>query len=268
MAELRALFESALETEFEQWSCWPPQLQDACRYALSTGGKRVRPILALMSADAVGTPIERAMAWSIAVELVHTYSLIHDDLPAMDDDDMRRGKPTVHRAFDEATAILAGDALLTRAFGVLADHGSDELSGLLAHASGGGGMVGGQILDLGGGLDSVSLVESMQRLKTGALIRAAAVGGVISAGGSQMQVEAASCYGDALGLLFQITDDLLDREQDAERGGNNVLHHLSDSEVFDWRDEVAAKGRQAASEFGDRGSHLLELVETIARRTV
>ena len=114
----------------------------------------------------------------------------------------------------------------------------------------------------------MTLVEAMQRLKTGALIRAAAVGGVMSAGGTQSQIDAASRYGDALGLLFQITDDLLDREQDAERGGNNVLHHLKEEDVLAWRDQVADQGRAAASKFAHRGSHLMQLVENIARRTV
>ena len=268
LAQLKSEFEEALKVEFGHWSCWPPRLQDACRYALSTGGKRIRPVLALMTAEAVGSTRKQALPWAMAVELIHTYSLIHDDLPSMDDDDVRRGQPTVHRAYDEAIAILAGDALLTRAFGVLSDSGYTGLTGLLALASGGGGMVGGQVLDLGGELNTVSLLEAMQRLKTGALIRAAAVGGVMSVEGTAQQIESANQYGSALGLLFQITDDLLDREQDAERGGNNVLHHLADDEVLAWRDRVADEGRDAAAQFGDGGVRLVQLVDAIAQRTV
>ncbi|MFT5577810.1 MAG: geranylgeranyl pyrophosphate synthase [Paraglaciecola psychrophila] len=200
------------------------RLRQALQYSVLNGGKRIRPLLVHAAAAAVGTT-ERsedlAMAAS-AVEMLHSYSLIHDDLPAMDDDDLRRGQPTCHRAFDEATAILAGDALHSRAFELLTELPTCsattalKLVALLATAAGPRGMVGGQAIDLasvGQHIDEIQL-ETLHRLKTGALIRASvALGGTI-AGASAAQLRDLDHYGEAIGLAFQVQDDILDIEAD------------------------------------------------------
>jgi len=192
---------------------------EAMRYSLEAGGKRVRPILCLLAAEAVGGSAEVALPGALALECIHTYSLVHDDLPAMDDDDLRRGKPTCHIAFGEAHAILAGDGLLTEAFRILAQEGALEPArrveaiAVLAEASGWRGMVGGQALDLEGErLDDYGLdhLKTIHRLKTGALLRAATELGAILAGADATQRAALRAYGEAIGLAFQIQDDILD----------------------------------------------------------
>ena len=265
-ARLIPLFETALKAEVATWR-WPAPLGAACEHVLFGGGKRVRPLLAMLGAESVGGSASTALPWAVAIEMVHTYSLAHDDLPAMDDDDLRRGRPTCHIVYDEAVAILAGDALLTEAFGVLAraPHCA-PLVGMLAHWAGGAGMVGGQILDIAG-VHSLSTLERMQRLKTAALIRSAVVGGALSAGGSPDQLKTLSAYGDALGMLFQITDDILDQEQDAERDGNSYLHHLSMEQVLAERDRQAQVAQTSIAALPHR-SGLLTFVERIAYRTV
>ncbi len=192
---------------------------EAMRYSLEAGGKRVRPILCLLAAEAVHGRAEDALPGALALECIHTYSLVHDDLPAMDDDDLRRGKPTCHIAFGEAHAILASDGLLTEAFRILASgSGSDparrvEAVAVLAEAAGWRGMVGGQALDLEGeqvadyGLDHL---KTIHRLKTGALLRASTELGGILAGADAVQRQALRAYGEAIGLAFQIQDDILD----------------------------------------------------------
>ena len=272
MQSARECIDFALEGEAKGWS-WPEPLQSASAHALFGGGKRIRPIVALLSADALGKDRGLVVPWAMAIELVHTYSLVHDDLPAMDDDDERRGQPTVHVAFDEATAILAGDALLTRAFGVLTD-GSLEaatalrLVSLLQCAAGGQGMVGGQVHDIGGQLTDLAAVERMQRLKTGMLIQISAEGAGIATGTSDGNISALRDYGRCLGLLFQITDDVLDREQDAASGGNNLLHHLTMDEVLAYRDRTATEALAAIDGAEMDGQHLIELIDNIRERTV
>jgi farnesyl diphosphate synthase len=202
----------------------PPRLTAAMRHAVLAGGKRFRPFLVIECAGLFGVAAEQAALPAAAVECLHTYSLVHDDLPAMDDDDLRRGAPTVHKAFDEATAILAGDALLTLAFDVLArqDTHADgavraELVLLLARAAGIGGMVGGQMLDLAAETEPVDApgIRRLQTMKTGALIAAACEMGGVLGRASAKERAALRGYGLALGLAFQIADDLLDVESDA-----------------------------------------------------
>ena len=201
------------------------KLFDAMRYGVLNGGKRLRPFLVLNSAALFGVGGECALRTAAAVECLHSYSLIHDDLPAMDDDDLRRGKPSNHKVFGEALAILAGDALLTDAFGFMARTALPServLAALrtLAEAAGSRGMVGGQVLDMAfaDGRDpaSVSLPElqAMHRGKTGALFRAACVSGAQLAGAAPERLAALTAYGEALGLAFQIVDDILDVTQD------------------------------------------------------
>ena len=212
-SRVEALLEERLAALVDQV---PSRLLESMRYSLTAGGKRLRPILCLAFAQAAGgtsagRPLEDA---ACALEWVHTYSLIHDDLPAMDDDDVRRGRPTNHKVFGEALAILAGDSLLTEAFSLLAAGSEPVRLGLvreLATAAGAAGMVGGQVLDIAPDRPAEeSYLLRLHRLKTGALIRAACRMGVLCAGGTAEEVAAASTYGDAVGLVFQIADDLLD----------------------------------------------------------
>jgi farnesyl diphosphate synthase len=206
----------------------PSSLTAAMRYATLGGGKRFRPFLVVETAGLFGVPPAKALSVAAAVECVHCYSLVHDDLPAMDDDDLRRGRPTVHKAFDEATAILAGDALLTLAFEILGRPDMDpdpatrcELVLGLALASGRSGMVGGQVLDLMAEGNPVDLrgVADIQTLKTGALIGFSVLAGAILGRAAANQRQALARYARALGLAFQVADDLLDVEGDASEVG-------------------------------------------------
>ena len=219
----------------------PERLMAAMRHA-ATGGKRVRPFLVVESVALFGVEEKAALPVAAAFECVHCYSLVHDDLPAMDDDDLRRGQPTVHRAFDEATAILAGDGLLTLAFDLLARLDLDAerriaLVALLARSSGIGGMVGGQMLDLdaegrfhdsGKPLSlSTSEIERLQSMKTGALLAAACAAGAILGQANEQDRAALARYAKALGLAFQIADDLLDAEGDAATLGKAAAKDAS-----------------------------------------
>lgn len=206
-------------------------LYDAMCYSLMAGGKRIRPVLVLECCRLCGGDSAEALPFAGAIEMIHTYSLIHDDLPCMDDDDLRRGRPTNHKVYGEATAVLAGDALLTAAFEFMLDPSVTlppervlEASGILARAAGGRGMVGGQVLDMAGEGHSLGLheVEELQRLKTGALIAAAAEMGCVLAGGSPEQRQSVRRYAERLGLAFQIQDDILDVVGDTATLGKPV----------------------------------------------
>ena len=204
----------------------PEAFSEACVYPLVTGGKRVRPLLTIAAAEAVaGAANEATWAAAVAVEYIHTYSLVHDDLPAMDDDDLRRGRPTVHRAYTEGTAILVGDALLTAAFEVLARVEDPSLAiqlvRELADAAGHRGMIAGQALDIGMGspINDLSSLQDVHRRKTGALIRCAIRLGALSAGASESQLVSLTTFGEAVGLAFQLADDILDAEEDAGEDG-------------------------------------------------
>lgn len=202
----------------------PPTLYESMRYSLSAGGKRIRPILSIASCEAVGGMTEDVIPAAIAIEMIHTYSLIHDDLPAMDNDDLRRGKPTNHKVFGEATAILAGDGLLTLAFSILSGvSNSMKIIHEIALAAGPEGMVGGQQLDIeneGKNID-VKALEELHRRKTGALILAAVRSGGIAGGAAETQLSALTDYGMKIGLAFQIADDILDLEGDVEYIGKS-----------------------------------------------
>ncbi|HJW34685.1 MAG TPA: farnesyl diphosphate synthase [Holophagaceae bacterium] len=204
-------------------------LAEGMRYSLEAGGKRVRPALCLLAAEAVGGPLEAALPGAIALEFIHTYSLIHDDLPAMDDDDLRRGRPTNHKVYGEGHAILAGDGLLTEAFAVLATTGRADAVALLAEAAGWRGMVGGQALDLEGevltasGTDfGLEHLQTIHRLKTGALLRCSVELGGLLGGADPAQQAALRAYGEAIGLAFQIQDDILDATSDAATLGKRA----------------------------------------------
>ena len=196
------------------------RLLESMRYSLlQDGGKRFRPVLAMMTSEALGHSVDVALPIAAAVECVHTYSLIHDDLPPMDNDDFRRGAPTNHKKFEESTAILAGDALLTEAFLFLTQTSSSPNLALravaeLSRAAGVIGMVGGQAIDMNAKAEAITIEElrTMHRLKTGALIRVSAVGAAILAGASAQKISEVSVYADNLGLAFQVADDILDFE--------------------------------------------------------
>lgn len=222
LSERKQLVDNALEKTFPVASGLEKKVIEAARYSLFAGGKRIRPILCLAAAEVVGGEIEKVIPAALALEMIHTYSLIHDDLPAMDNDDFRRGVPTNHKVYGEAIAILAGDALLTEAFEFLATAGTDisktlQVIRIAVKASGYRGMIGGQVIDLECENRKVDLatVEYMHIRKTGAILSASLEIGAILGGGDATQVKALTNYGHHLGLAFQITDDLLDVEGDA-----------------------------------------------------
>jgi len=233
LEERQRLVDAALDLHLPPVTTFPPTIHEAMRYSVFAGGKRIRPILTLAAAEAVGGRADDAMPSALAFELIHTYSLIHDDLPAMDDDDLRRGKPTSHKVYGEAIAILAGDALLTHAFRLLGDPGlASRLDGgrlarvlrELADGAGSIGMVGGQVVDIQAEDRHVDLatVEALHRHKTGALIRAAVrVGGIVG-GADAGALDALTRFAEALGLAFQIVDDLLNVEGDPASLGKSA----------------------------------------------
>lgn len=232
---LDARHRELIETALRQWSQFdagcPAELGEAIRYSLLAPGKRLRPQLVLLAAQACGTPgaVETALPAAVAVEMIHAYSLVHDDLPAMDDDDLRRGRPTCHKQFDEATAILAGDALLTRAFEVLAvgiqpGDRAARCCAVLAKAAGPEALVGGQADDLAAEFRHIGLerLQSIHRRKTGALFRASLELGAIAGNGTAEQQQALALFGEKLGHAFQIVDDLLDVSGDEENVGKRI----------------------------------------------
>jgi farnesyl diphosphate synthase len=222
LASFAGRIEAYLDQLLPQGSAKAPRLVEAMRYALLAPGKRMRPFFVAESARLFGVAERQALQVGAALECVHCYSLIHDDLPAMDDDDLRRGRPTAHKAFDEATAILAGDALLTFAFEILTDtatHGDaavrGELAGELAKAAGKNGMAGGQMLDLAAESENIAdlaRIIELQAMKTGALFRFACLAGAILGKASAAEREVLVLYAERIGLAFQIADDILDVE--------------------------------------------------------
>ena len=262
----------------------PPHLAEAIRHSLLAPGKRLRPILVLMAAEACGYDRSGAMPAACAVEMVHTYSLIHDDLPAMDDDDTRRGLPSCHIKYGESTAILAGDALLAQAFEVLARDLQPPITAArccaeLARAAGASALVGGQEDDLGnefarGGIEAL---EAIHRRKTGAMIRVALrLGGIIAEADAE-QIAALDRYGERLGLAFQIVDDLLDLRGDAaalgKRTGKDPEHGkltfpalLGEAESGRRAANLVDEAIAALEPFGTRASHLEALAQYVLQR--
>jgi geranylgeranyl diphosphate synthase type II len=222
MKARRALVEQALDGVLPPEDAPPPSVHRAMRYSVLAGGKRLRPLLVIAGAEAVGGSAEAVMPTACALELIHTYSLIHDDLPAMDDDDYRRGRLTSHKVFGEAMAILAGDGLLTLAFRLIADNAAlvpdpravRDVIAVIADAAGTDGMVGGQVVDIEseGKTISAEMLDYIHAHKTAALIRASLVAGALLAGARAEAVSAIRAAGESLGLAFQIVDDILDVE--------------------------------------------------------
>ncbi|MEK7234116.1 MAG: polyprenyl synthetase family protein [Elusimicrobiota bacterium] len=271
----------------------PESIRKAMRYSLFAGGKRLRPTLVLEAAECCGLSAKKALKTAAAIEMIHTYSLIHDDLPAMDDDDLRRGKPTNHKVFGEAMAILAGDGLLTKAFEAAAENASDlnlkgreaaELIRLIAYGAGAEGMVGGQVADLAA--EGVSkkrskaaaarILESVHRRKTGALIVAGLDAGAVLAGACDAKREALRSYGECIGLAFQIADDVLDVVGDKKKMGkrgsdrdNDKLTYASLYGVDGARAKARALVEMAHAHlkgFGRKAETLHELADYIITR--
>ncbi|MBK5291418.1 MAG: polyprenyl synthetase family protein [Acidobacteriia bacterium] len=264
----------------------PETIHKAMRYSLFAGGKRIRPVLALAASHAVQPGCPGIEAAACSLELIHTYSLIHDDLPALDNDDLRRGRPTCHKVFGEAMAILAGDALLTAAFQVLAglacgDGTKVRIIAELSSASGTvGGMIGGQVHDLEGEgrKPDAELLDRIHRAKTGALLRASVRIGALYAGATGEQLAAFSKYGAHIGLAFQIVDDVLDVEQSSEALGKTAgkdaaqqkitfpaVYGLDASKVMAARELDLALGALAG--FGEEATWLRGIAALIVRRT-
>lgn len=266
----------------------PKRLMDAMRYSSLNGGKRLRPFLVVESAAVFGVPRDAALLAGAALECIHCYSLIHDDLPAMDNSDLRRGRPTLHKKTDDATAILAGDGLLTLAFDIIT---RDEihrdanvrllLTRALARCAGIGGMVGGQILDLAGegrfGDREPVDVARLQQMKTGALLRYGCIAGAILGQASSAEYKALDDYGRALGEAFQIADDLLDVEgdaaalgkpsgQDAALGKTTFVTQLGIEGAKQRVRDLLARADSAVSIFGDRAAVLQAAAHFVAER--
>jgi farnesyl diphosphate synthase len=284
------LSESAMRGEIAR----PPRLRAAMAHAALNGGKRLRPLLVTETAALFGVDFHLSLRTGIAFELLHCYSLVHDDLPAMDNDDTRRGKPTVHKAFGEATAILAGDALQTLAFDVLSREETHDdpavriaLVQCLARASGIGGMAGGQMLDLeaegryanDGAPPALTLgdIETLQRMKTGALLAACCEAGAILGGATADEKAAIERYGRAIGFAFQLADDLLDIEgnaqmvgkavgKDAAKNKGTLVSVLGADAARSKRDELIETAKRALEPFGAKAEWLVHCAEFIAAR--
>ena len=286
VVEQQIRVEDALRRVVPEELTAPDSIHKAMRYSLFAGGKRIRPILCIAAAQAISDSPVGIETAACALELIHTYSLIHDDLPALDNDDLRRGRPTCHKVFGEAIAILAGDALLTLAFQVLAQLNSEaerkiRLIEELALASGTvGGMIGGQVHDLEGEgkHPSASLLEAIHRAKTGALLKASLRMGGIYAGASVDQLNALSCFGEHIGLAFQIVDDVLDVEQSSEALGKTAGKDAKQKKItfpavygLERSREMAEQERIAAHlalrPLDERAERLRELADYIVRRT-
>ncbi|HYB11921.1 MAG TPA: polyprenyl synthetase family protein [Myxococcota bacterium] len=279
LAERGALVDAVLERALPSANTPPQRLHAAMRHLLFPGGKRLRPALAIAAAEAVGAPPERALALAAAVELVHTYSLVHDDLPCMDDDLERRGRPTVHVAFGEAVAVLAGDALLAAAFEVLASAPEVPAEALLlaardlARAAGSLALVGGQVDDLAfqAGRASLASVESIHERKSAALIAASIVGGARLAGASSALLERLRRFGLAVGIAFQIADDLLDERQDGaeETGGDagcSLVPLVGVQAARERAEALLGSALESIEDLGQRAEPLRELARFAVRR--
>ena len=293
LAEYVARQQGRVDHALERWvppeSTLPASIHKAMRYSLFAGGKRIRPILCMAAAEAISDSPIGIESCASTLELIHTYSLIHDDLPALDNDDLRRGVPTCHKVFGDAIAILAGDALLTLAFQVLAqmdcapDSGPDRKVKLIAElstaAGTAGGMIGGQVCDLEGEgrHPSAALLGAIHRAKTGALLRASLRMGGIYAGADAEQLGALSCYGEHVGLAFQIVDDVLDVEQSSEALGKTAgkdaqQHKITFPAVYglERSREMAEEERLAAhlalQPLDERAERLRELADFIVHR--
>ena len=285
LREYQQLVDSELDRLVPPETAPPETIHRAMRYSLFAGGKRIRPILCIEASKTVSGSLCGALGAACALEMIHTYSLIHDDLPALDNDDYRRGKPTNHKVFGDAMAILAGDALLTLAFQVLAeletppDRKARLVTELASAAGTVGGMIGGQVADLEGEgkPPSAPLLESIHRAKTGALLRASLRLGATVSGASETQYEALSCYGEHVGLAFQIVDDILDVEESSAALGKTAgkdaqQHKITFPAVYGLEisrrmaEQECARAHQVLEPFGNAAAGLHELADLIVHR--
>lgn len=289
LREKQQLVEQALELYLPPEASYPAILHEAMRYSVFAGGKRLRPILLLMAAEMCAKPVTEVLFAAAAIEMIHTYSLIHDDLPALDNDDLRRGKPTSHKKYGEDVAILAGDALLTLAFQIMTDPTQKNQGTLqavlsatyeLAVAAGTYGMVGGQVMDMQAEKRQIQPeeLEYIHSHKTGKLLTAAVRIGAILADATPAQLEAISTYGEKAGLAFQIVDDLLDVESSTETLGKSVhsdesrqkatypaLYGLERSRMM--AQQLLDEAKRALHSFGDRAYYFTLLADYIYTRT-
>jgi geranylgeranyl diphosphate synthase type II len=286
-SHLLPLIDQAISSAIDVYcSQSPDRLKDAITYSWLAPGKRLRPLLVLLTAEAAGADFQAAMPAAVAVEAIHCYSLIHDDLPAMDDDDLRRGRPTCHIQFDEATAILAGDALQPLAFAVLASEIPDAAIAqralkYLANAAGASALVGGQMEDILAERHKIADADQLARIhrgKTGAMIRVSTQLGALLAGADERQLQAVTRFGDAIGLAFQIVDDLLDVESDAESMGKRTgkdakLGKLTYPSIYGIEssrrraNELVEQAIEALSIFDSSCSGLIGLAQYVCHRS-
>jgi geranylgeranyl diphosphate synthase, type II len=286
LAEEVRLIDAALDRLSPAESAHPATIHRAMRYSLFAGGKRIRPILCRQSAAAIADDVPSALDAGCALEMIHTYSLIHDDLPALDNDDFRRGKPTCHKVFGDAMAILAGDGLFTLAMQTLVRiDGLDAAARVrlvdeLAFASGTvDGMIGGQVTDIEGERQTptAELLDSIHRAKTGALLRASVRMGGVCAGGDAAQIDALSQYGEHVGLAFQIVDDILDVEESSEALGKTAGKDVAQGKITfpavygigasrRMAHEQCAQAHMALEPFGTRARRLHEIADLIVHR--
>jgi geranylgeranyl diphosphate synthase type II len=283
--EDRAVVDAALDGLMPGENTQPPSIHRAMRYSVQAGGKRVRPILCLESARIFSADVSPVLPVACALEFIHTYSLIHDDLPALDNDDLRRGKPTCHKQFNEATAILAGDALLTLAFETLANAPIEPprrvaiLSHVAASAGTVNGMVGGQVADIEAEGRSIAPaeLEYIHRSKTAALIRASVVAGAIGGGAEEKDVEHLKRFGETIGWAFQVVDDILDVEESSAALGKTAgkdaaqkkatypsIYGLDKSRQF--AKELEDRAMAEIEPYGEKASRLRELADMIVHR--
>ncbi len=287
LKEYIEIINNYLETAVGECSFGEDIVHEAMKYSLGIGGKRIRPVLVLEFCRICGGDINDALPFAAAIEMIHTYSLIHDDLPCMDDDDIRRGMPSCHKKFGEEYALLAGDGLLTRAFGIIAESDIAKKSPEaaikaiteLSFLAGANGMIGGQVIDLRNEDKPCSLdvLSTMDSLKTGALIKCAAVLGVITANGTDKMMDAAIAYAENLGHAFQIVDDILDvigdeKElgkpigSDAQSNKSTYVSILGIDESKKYAEELTNKAIESLDVFGVDGEFLRELAESLIKR--
>jgi len=288
MAARRELVNAALDKYLTFGPTAPPDIVEVMRYVVLDGGKRLRPVLVIAGAELFGAGIDLVMPSACGIELIHTYSLVHDDLPCMDDDELRRGRPTVHKKFGEAMAILAGDALLTYGFALIAENGS--VPGVpadrvlcagreIADACGPAGMVGGQVLDIRN--ESVELdierLREVHRAKTGRLITACVRTGAVLAGASEAEIRAVTQYADAVGLAFQIVDDVLGEigdeatlgkpvGTDRARGKTTYPSLVGIEAAREAARSLVADAKGYLTVYGERGAHLRDIADFIVER--
>ena len=263
LKQRQALINRALERSLPSATAYPPVIHEAMRYSVLGEGKRIRPILTLAATEAVGGALDEALPAACAVELVHAYSLVHDDLPAMDDDDMRRGRPSCHKQFGEAIGVLAGDALLTHSFQILVQQRRRPavwlaIAHALAQGAGTFGMIGGQVADIDPKREALKTQEYILVHKTGALITAAVRMGALAGGATAAQLKRLTRYGECVGLVFQLVDDVLDHDGVAVAWGEDVTRQRAET--------LTREAQRVLAPLGTRAEPLRALAEFLLTR--